>query len=1075
MTAKTLRALAPALLLASLVAGPAAAEMPAPSLGHVSDAMIEAAYRQAMEAPIEGHESFERSDMDDRDLVTAPDPRAPGNGDNDATHYARGNTLVLHFFINHTGGSWSQTEMDAAAAKAAVAKDFYRANAPAGANVEFDNGSNNLYAYYITNYGGNIANDSMTWNLSELACQLIGVADSDGDGAYVDDLTYNLQDWAGGWDNVLCVFQPADITGRAFASYSYARCIQYTDDAGSVWAHEWGHIFGSCDEYVEGGECNGGIDCGACQSFYLDQTYNNSNCQLASCPLDVSCIMINNTLSGAICSSTIGHWAWRDADSNGWMDPTMRRLSGNSKVPIYHIANNGWYTWSGTENNGGFAYHQNNRSWAVAGLRSPSTDDYDLRLYRDNNHDYQVSSSSYAGQAIDFVVGDYNHNNLGNEHVEVRRWSGSGGNYRLHWESGTGVLYPDGVSRSFTLNNYDVVRVWDVPLFAGETITFSLGVTSGAGNVGMSLFRSNGGEYFAGRGSAVWTRDAGGDGAGESWTYTVPSDDVYGLVVFNNGYDTGSYTIQIGPSPYTLAEETPFHSGLDLRLYNYDPISSYWAILGTRPTDSTTDTEIELFAESTYQTLLEETIYGAGATDFIAIDYNHVSSSPDYVRVRRDSGTGTHRTEWEQSADIISGIVPTYPFDVGHVAKVWDAYLTNGNAYAVRSYMGGFDDELYLFDSSDGDYYQDRGELDGYSSGTYTSGEWMEYTADATDWHAIVQVMFDEASGTSQLWFGRDVLMPDEVAATYSEEILWAESTTLESNWTIWGVRPTGGDQGRISLYGDEACTISTLKASDQTGSGEVNFVVADYNHTPLETVYPRIWRGSGSGPMRVEMEASTEVITYFGGDMITSDWLWTTDDVAEIFDLYLVVGVATQIRVEPLNGASLDFGVALFKSAGSTYYAAPTSAVASSDANGAGGAEVMNLTPSGTDFYGLAIVSQDPGGGSYRISVGPQGAVSADLPGGPTELSFAAFPNPSREATTFRLSLPREDDVTLDVFDISGRLVSQVQAGSLPSGHHAIRWDGRDAAGREVTAGVYFARMRTSMGEEIRKITRLN
>ncbi|MCA9751234.1 MAG: T9SS type A sorting domain-containing protein [Gemmatimonadetes bacterium] len=1074
MKAKIFGLTAPVLALGALVA-PANA-FQAPTIGYVSDEMIAEARRQVAEAPVESAHDFERDDMDDRWMLDQePDPRAPGNGDNDATHYARGNTLVLHFFINHTGGTWSQAEMDAAAAKAAIAKDFYRNNAPAGANVEFDNGSNNLYAYYVWNYGANIPTDSMTWNIAEAVSAGI-VADSDGDGLYVDDLTYNLQDWAGGWDNVLCVYQPADITGRAFASYGAARCVNYTDDLGSVWAHEWGHIFGSCDEYVEGGQCNGGINCGACQSTYLTTTYNNGNCQLASCPTDVSCIMINNTLSGSICQYTLGHWGWVDSDSNGWMDTTRRRLSGNTMIPIYHIVNNGWYLWSGTEDNGGFAYHQNNRSWGVAGLRSPGTDDYDLRLYADNNHDTYLAGSSFGGQLIDFVVGDYNHNNLGNEHLEVRRWSGTGGNYRLHWESGTGILYPDGVARSFSLASTDVVRCWEVPLFGGETISFVLDNTSGSGDIGMSLFKSNGSDYYAGRGSAVWTADNTGASGTETYTYTVPSDDVYGLVVFNNTAASSDYTIQIGPTPVTLAEESPFHSGLDLRLYNYDPAAGYWSVIGTRPTDSATDTEVELYAESTYQTLLDQTTYGVGAVDFIAVDYNHASSAADYVRVNRQSGTATHRTEWEQSADVISGITGSYNFDAGHVVKVWDAFLTNGWSYAVRSYQGGFNDGLYLFDSSDGDYYQDRAEFDGYSSGGAAgAGEFLKYQADASDWHGLVQTMFDEASGTSSLWFGREIGMNDDAAASYSEEVLWGETTTNTSQWWIWAVKPTGGEEARISLYGDEPCTITTLKASDQTGVGVVNYVVGDYNHTPFETVYPRVWRQQGSQPMRVEAEGGTETIIYLGGGVpVTYDASWPSNDVAEIYDLYLPFNVPTRIVVEPLTG-SADFEVALFQSFGATYYANAGQAIANADANGAGGMEIIDVVPTANDYYGLAIINTNGLSGTYRITVGSQTAVSADLPTDVTELSFAAFPNPSRDDTTFRLALPQEERVTVDVFDVSGRLVRQVQSGNLPAGHHALRWDGRDTLGRPTVAGVYLARLRTSAGEEIRKITRLN
>ena len=47
-----------------------------------------------------------------------------------------------------------------------------------------------------------------------------------------------------------------------------------------------------------------------------------------------------------------------------------------------------------------------------------------------------------------------------------------------------------------------------------------------------------------------------------------------------------------------------------------------------------------------------------------------------------------------------------------------------------------------------------------------------------------------------------------------------------------------------------------------------------------------------------------------------------------------------------------------------------------------------------------------------------------------------------------------------LDVIDVIGRRVRTLVAGALVPGRHAVRWDGRDAAGREVASGVYFLRL---------------
>ncbi len=71
------------------------------------------------------------------------------------------------------------------------------------------------------------------------------------------------------------------------------------------------------------------------------------------------------------------------------------------------------------------------------------------------------------------------------------------------------------------------------------------------------------------------------------------------------------------------------------------------------------------------------------------------------------------------------------------------------------------------------------------------------------------------------------------------------------------------------------------------------------------------------------------------------------------------------------------------------------------------------------------------------------------------------ASPNPVREGTTIRWSLPRAEIVRLDILDTAGRLVLNLASGLQPAGRHETLWDSRDAGGREVPSGIYFIRLR--------------
>jgi hypothetical protein len=75
-------------------------------------------------------------------------------------------------------------------------------------------------------------------------------------------------------------------------------------------------------------------------------------------------------------------------------------------------------------------------------------------------------------------------------------------------------------------------------------------------------------------------------------------------------------------------------------------------------------------------------------------------------------------------------------------------------------------------------------------------------------------------------------------------------------------------------------------------------------------------------------------------------------------------------------------------------------------------------------------------------------------------ELSTPA-PNPSRGEWTVKLSLPSASEVTLEVFDISGRRVLSHDVGLLPAGRHTLARPTRGT----LAPGVYRLRARTSAG----------
>lgn len=91
-----------------------------------------------------------------------------------------------------------------------------------------------------------------------------------------------------------------------------------------------------------------------------------------------------------------------------------------------------------------------------------------------------------------------------------------------------------------------------------------------------------------------------------------------------------------------------------------------------------------------------------------------------------------------------------------------------------------------------------------------------------------------------------------------------------------------------------------------------------------------------------------------------------------------------------------------------------------------------------------------------------------------PTQVELlAARPNPFAEGTELTFRLPAEDAVSVDVFDVNGRLVRALVSHTYPAGEHLLTWDGRNDQGQSVGSGIYLVRMRTSAGEQSQKVFR--
>ena len=91
----------------------------------------------------------------------------------------------------------------------------------------------------------------------------------------------------------------------------------------------------------------------------------------------------------------------------------------------------------------------------------------------------------------------------------------------------------------------------------------------------------------------------------------------------------------------------------------------------------------------------------------------------------------------------------------------------------------------------------------------------------------------------------------------------------------------------------------------------------------------------------------------------------------------------------------------------------------------------------------------------------GVEGGEQLSLSPAPDRLRlFAPRPNPANPRVTLRFALPEPGPVSLEIFDVTGRLVHVLLKERRAAGLHEVVWDGRNAAGRAAASGIYFCRL---------------
>jgi hypothetical protein len=105
----------------------------------------------------------------------------------------------------------------------------------------------------------------------------------------------------------------------------------------------------------------------------------------------------------------------------------------------------------------------------------------------------------------------------------------------------------------------------------------------------------------------------------------------------------------------------------------------------------------------------------------------------------------------------------------------------------------------------------------------------------------------------------------------------------------------------------------------------------------------------------------------------------------------------------------------------------------------------------------------------------GPTNSVNGQSLSTPHDFNLSQnYPNPFNPSTTIEFSIPNRSSVQISVFNTTGQLVKNIQAGEMNQGVHSVVWDGKDDHGVSSSTGTYFYQVKVGETMQSKKMVLL-
>ena len=80
-------------------------------------------------------------------------------------------------------------------------------------------------------------------------------------------------------------------------------------------------------------------------------------------------------------------------------------------------------------------------------------------------------------------------------------------------------------------------------------------------------------------------------------------------------------------------------------------------------------------------------------------------------------------------------------------------------------------------------------------------------------------------------------------------------------------------------------------------------------------------------------------------------------------------------------------------------------------------------------------------------------------------------YPNPFNPTTIIKYALPQRTQISIKIYDITGKLIKTLIDKPMEAGYHTILWDGTDEKGKHVSSGVFYYKIYATDFQQIKSM----